>query len=199
MLFVINFVFVIGGFFFWFFGGIRCGEDDLKKFCFLFLFQFYNLRFFRGLQICKIVWFYLCRMRAMGRVGSITLFSCLGAWFLRCVSEFSFFSFRYVRGRFWRFSYVQEGKNVGLAFLYLFYYQQKGDDGFYFIYMQIYNKMLNFVRSYLNKLLFVFVVFLNLEILLFSEIVLLFCIFISVVLFVCYFFVFLFIFGGNFF
>lgn len=55
----------------------------------------------------------------MGRLGSIMLFSCPGAWSLRCVNELSFFSPRYAGGRFWRLPCAQERKSVRPVFPHL--------------------------------------------------------------------------------
>lgn len=122
----------------------------------------------------------------MGRLGSITLFSCPGVWPLRCVNELSSFSPRYARGRFWRLLCAQERKSTGPVFPDLSLHQQKGDDGLYFTHMQICNKMPNSVRSYPNKPPFVLIASLNPEILPFLETVPLLRISTSVVLPTCH-------------
>lgn len=61
----------------WFSGGTRsCGEDDVKKLLSVFSSLTWDLSGACG----PVRWFHLCRGGCDGRLGSITLFSCPGAW-----------------------------------------------------------------------------------------------------------------------
>lgn len=95
--------------------------------------------------------------------GSVTLFSFPRVWLLWCINELCFSS-RYAWGRFLETSCAQDGQSTGPMFLCLSLHWQKSDNGFYFIHIQICNKMPHSVRSCPNKPPFVLVAFLNLEI-----------------------------------
>lgn len=97
----------------WFSGGTRsCGEDDVKKLLSVFSCLTWDLSGACG----PVRWSHLRRGGCDGRLGSIMLFSCPGAWPLRCVNELGFFSPRYARGGFWRPPCARNARAPGQCF-----------------------------------------------------------------------------------